>query len=730
MLVQRLQAHLLALLAQPSTPALGQERRDFYLIFQQRAADWLRMTADGLLALGRPLPAMPSVQAAFGDELSLVGEDTVEVQILAARAALSAMDKGSGDFNDLRLRLQHLEGTHELLKADPVHALNVAQVVVDAWLLAGFPREQWLRSQSIVQPLLAQAIADGYRMASGFLLDRGVLPEIDLRGLVRRSPAPAGGVPVQGVQAAQTIEPSAVSVSPRPAGGASSVQAPAALAQWLTQRVPRMGVWLQQRSASTASVSATAVPMAQAVSQLASSHSSLMSPPETPLSAPALDKLIADLPPIDWSTLAAGRAALQLQTRVLKAQLHSEEEKAIVEVVALIFDGILSEERIPSSIRVWFARLQMPVLRHAMSDPGFLADELHPARCLIDRMGACVMGFEASVSMEPLQQEIKRIVQVIEQYPDTGRRVFEITYQEFQAFLASHFCESSAVQHIADVAQQAEHKEALTVQYTIELRQLLAQASVPEAVRRLLFQTWAEAMAMAAVVYGVTDPRAKSMRQVAADLVWAVGAKSSRQERAQVVARLPLILQQLREGFALLVLDEQTQKALIKSLNESLAEAFLARTCQLDPLWLRGLTESLDQVDGFLGELDGPLTFDQDMLAMITGTDAAHITALMDTGDELEAEALLQTELLGLGSWFHWFDEGQMIRVQLAWVSTARQLYLFVSSNQHALLMQQGRVAQSLHAGSLQPLQSEGLLLQASRLAVQVLEAQPERLLA
>ena len=35
----------------------------------------------------------------------------------------------------------------------------------------------------------------------------------------------------------------------------------------------------------------------------------------------------------------------------------------------MMFQNILTEERIPASVRVWFARLQMPVLRVASASP-------------------------------------------------------------------------------------------------------------------------------------------------------------------------------------------------------------------------------------------------------------------------------------------------------------------------------------------------------------------------
>ena len=137
---------------------------------------------------------------------------------------------------------------------------------------------------------------------------------------------------------------------------------------------------------------------------------------------------------MDWSTVESSAAGVRQFAKAMKAAARTDHEKAVIEVVAMIFESILAEERIPSSIRVWFARLQMPVLRTAVADPEFLSTNDHPARMLIDRMGSCVMGFDAGVSLEPLEKEIRRVVQVIEQYPETGRRVFELMYKEFLKF--------------------------------------------------------------------------------------------------------------------------------------------------------------------------------------------------------------------------------------------------------------------------------------------------------
>ena len=68
----------------------------------------------------------------------------------------------------------------------------------------------------------------------------------------------------------------------------------------------------------------------------------------------------------------AWRGNLRQTSTELKNKAETKSEKATIEIVALMFQAILQEDRIPPGIRVWFARLQMPVLRVALAEPIFL----------------------------------------------------------------------------------------------------------------------------------------------------------------------------------------------------------------------------------------------------------------------------------------------------------------------------------------------------------------------
>src|SRR6218665_1849407 len=229
-----------------------------------------------------------------------------------------------------------------------------------------------------------------------------------------------------------------------------------------------------------------------------------------PPASAGLKNAIADAQQGIQRRLNAGQAAgeavstpalmdeLYQRKQALKSAATSPVERATIEIVALLFQSILTEERIPAAVRVWFARLQMPVLRVAVSEPDFFATVDHPARRLIDRMGACVMGFDATSKAvgDTLEKEIKRVVQVVEAYPDTGRRVFQTVLTEFEKFLENYFKnENEATRKGVSLAQQVEQRETMAIQYTIELRQMINEVPVQEGVREFLFQVWADVMA-------------------------------------------------------------------------------------------------------------------------------------------------------------------------------------------------------------------------------------------
>lgn len=777
------ETRLRELMDAPGSNKDRQDRTDAWQAFQKAHGPWITASKKALQRTLLPRSTPANKPLAMTGRLELMAEGAMDDQILASRLALRVLDVASTELNDLRLRIQHLEHRQELPKGDVLLPDVTTRILIDHWLEAQMSREAWQLVQDAMAPLLAKRMLEAYQAANQFLVSSGVMKEIDLNALVRRAPGARSEVPPQDPAQPQsnmasggarppamarvpTSGPSALpgqpgyrASSPMPAGPASGgISSPSSLgAGRLSSASGSLsGVHEETRMMTGATPLARARMRAQGVvgklkrfimdrvgEEFAATEVMPVSPRLQHAIAGAAPVLSADagLPstghsgaepvPVTRVNVERAAAALRDRSNELKQAAETPSEKATIEVVALMFQSILAEERIPASVRVWFARLQIPVLRVALAEPEFFSALQHPARRLIDRMGSCVMGFETDVGSAALEAEIKRVVQVIEQYPETGRRVFQLVYDEFEKFLSTYLSENTNASRFVPIAQQIEQKETLSVQYTIELRKLLDDVPVRDEIREFLFKVWVEVLAVASVKFGMRHEETASLKQVASDLLWAASAKPNRNDRARVIQQLPGLLQRLRQGMSLLGYPPGLQDRHIKSVSDTLADAFMSRTEPIPQENLDRLSERLANLEDFLPEGGiGDLDLDNESIEMITGVDASNIEVISAGGSQPSEAMRAWAVELQIGNWYSLDHNGKLANVQLAWRSQRGQLFMFVTSGGRCYLMQVNRVASYLQAGLLLPSEEEALTVRATRDALAKLDANPERLLA
>jgi hypothetical protein len=759
-------------LDQPGTLREAQERRDAWATFQKGQATWLSQCRKTLQRALLPAFAHTghTTQSSLNwpDELELVATGTIEDQIMASRLAMRVLDTASSELNALRLRIQFLEKRQELPRNDVLLPDVLPRILVEHWLAMGMSRDAWALMQEVWAPVLAQYMLEAYQAANALLVSQGVMPEIDLQALVRRAPAsPIKRSAVASTQASRlgnTAHGTSSSTHGSAPGGIPSshrtddrLGAPDGGAGRTTSLQGNYsGLHDETRMMTTASPLARARMRAQGVvgrlkklltDRVSAQFEATHAPPPSPALQQAMQQsavaVRAQTEPqavpgftgldgthTDTAYVERAAGALRERTAELKQAASTPSERATIEVVALMFQSILAEERIPPSIRVLFARLQIPVLRVALSEPDFFSSLQHPARQLIDRMGACVMGFEQSISSAMLETEIRRVVQMVEQYPETGRKVFQLLLDEFQKFLSLYLSEQGSASRYVPMAQQMEQKETLSVQYTIELRKLLDGMTVRDEVSEFLFKVWVDVLAMATVKYGMKHEETRALRQVASDLLWAASAKPSRSDRARVIQQLPGLLQRLRQGMALLRYPPTVQDLHIKSVSDTLADAFMSRTEALSQESLDRLSTRLSELEDYLPEQGvGDLDLDKDSIEMVTGVDASQIEVISQGGSQPNEAMRAWAAELQIGTWFGLDHNGKLDSVQLAWRSQRGQLYMFVTPSGHCFLIQVNRVAAYLQAGLLVPSEEETLTVRATRDAMLKLDANPERLL-
>lgn len=725
------------LVSQVAEPAVMARRRDLVQDLPNATPTWLRAATDllrqalhsGMVSAVRPgdLPSPSSREAG----LTLVDNDTIETEILSSRLALSMMDRASWEFTDLRSRMTVLEGREELDPNDVLRPHVFARVLTSAWRTAGLSHDAWKTLQPVLHDEISLFTEEAYHETNRWLIQRRVAPEIDLRPFIRRSRNAAWSASAPQASGAGGFVHSGSAAASGPPGevhdetrlmtrtdtlvrGADHADAVLGrLNRLIGRQLPQFANTMQSRPAS-ASLSA-------AIADAQTGIAKRLVPPPAGRAAGAADAVLST---------PALLEELHQRKQALKQAAETPVERATIEIVALLFQSLLTEERIPAAVRVWFARLQMPVLRVAIGEPDFFATTDHPARRLIDRMGACVMGFDvAAHAGELLEKEIKRVVQVVEAYPDTGRRVFQTVLTEFEKFLENYFRnENEASRKGVSLAQQVEQRETLAIQYTIELRKMLNEVPVQEGVREFLFQVWADVLAMTAVKAGRNSEETRTMKKAAADLIWSASAKVSREERADVIRRLPPLLKLLRDGMQNAGLPAAKQDEHVQRLNNSLAAAFTAKAAAIPTDRLEELMARLETLEELLPDAQD-VEIDESLVLDLSGHESSELEVVGEGGSMPTPAMLSWARELHVGSWYMLDYRGRNEAVQLAWQGLRRQLTLFVSPQGRGILFQQHRLAAFLQAGLLVPAQDESLTVRATRSALAKLDVDPSRLL-
>ena len=700
------------LLSQGATHAVMMARRDAVQAWQKLGPNW-QMAVVGALrhaavhgVADHAREHEPTVLAsAQSQKMSLVDDSTIEREITSSRLSLVMMDRATWEFTDLRTRMQALEAHDDLEPLDLLRAHVVARIALDAWTRVGLDTHVWQLLHHELHEEFAQLISEAYHETNRWLIAQKVLPEVDLRPFIRRTAqaardaaAAAGGAPI--VPPAVTAAPASTAATglapltvpsgsgelPRSRASSQADEVMAQLQRVLARHVPGFPVTKSQVPARPGAGKPSLAGMGGAPGTEAGGVKPSLADaaPVTPGSPRLIGAIKHAQESLQRRPAASGNGAAvggdtgghsaprqleeigarnQAFKQVLKQAASNPAERATIEIVAMMFQSILTEERIPASVRVWFARLQMPVLRVAVSEPDFFAAADHPARRLIDRMGACVMGFNTAQNTGPgaerasndaLEREIKRVVQVVEAYPDTGRRVFATVLTEFEKFLDHYFeNENQASKRGVSLAQQVEQRETLAIQYTIELRKMLSEVPVQDGVRDFLFHVWADVLAVTAVRSGAQADVTKSMKRAAADLIWSASAKSSREERAEVIRRLPPLLKTLRDGMshAGLAIDKQDEH--VRQLNNALAAAFTAKTAAIPRERLDELMDQLETLEAMLPEdIEGDSHVDEMLVRDLSGHESDGMEVVAEGGSAPTPAMVAWARELQVGGWF------------------------------------------------------------------------------
>ena len=694
------------------------------------------------------------------DDLQLIDDQVIENLIASSRLTSKISDKLSEPFTQLRKRLRGLE-LRDLADNDTTRPSVLVDDLLSSWVAVGMHKEAFIWAIDGVLNEWVRLLQEAYGKANAFLAEKGATPEAGdaVQKQLRQRSAFA---PSESSAYLSTATDAMMGV-PYPAGYRPGTYSPHANGGYVGGGTVGYG--------HGPSGPATVYPHGQQQGRPV-----VMAGPAPILAVPAASfgqraitqfqavisdvrQRLAQVIPMAAQPLVQGGEGVQIvspqlqhvlvqqsgffrpsvqgqdladlarqQSEAIKGTAGAASEKAIIEMVALMFQSVLAEDRVPPSVRVLFARLQVPALRIALADPQFFQDMNHPVRKLIDRMGSSVMGFDgAAFEGSALENELRRIVNMIEQYPDTGAKVFQLALTEFEKFLQKYLSGNRMASKVTSVAQQIEEKETLLVKFTIELRKMLQDLSIKEEVRDFLFRNWAEVLAVSALHTGAKSPETIRFKRTASLLVWIASAKTTPTERSRAVQALPKLLKQVQQGLQLIGVDAAVQEATLAQLVVLVNDAFLSNTQSLSDSSLKALSRKLENVEALVNDESlEKIDFSAHTIELMLGVDASNITVLNQTSEQAVPEDVLNwAKSREVGTWFKFTEQTAKNEVTLAdthvqylWHSQQKMLHLFASNEGQCYLLTLQTLAAYFQNGKLLPLDQEGLMLRATREAL------------
>src|SRR6185369_15014497 len=238
--------------------------------------------------------------------------------------------------------------------------------------------------------------------------------------------------------------------------------------------------------------------------------------------------------------LLAGGAPITGTTNVLHELKGSQVGASMgqmdamtLDVVALLFDQLFDDAKIPLGAKGLIGRLQIPMLKVAIADKEFFSKKSHPARLLLEKLGEIAIRLPADFNTQSkLFGHLETIVrdQLVALMDREDQRI-----EEASKAAAERLLQEEALAVAKSVAQE-------------EIRSRVLNQLPPGAVLEFLAEQWLKLMVIIHVKVGTTSDAWKNSIEAMEQLIWTVQPRETVDDRKKMGAIVPPLIKRLNAG--------------------------------------------------------------------------------------------------------------------------------------------------------------------------------------
>ena len=347
------------------------------------------------------------------------------------------------------------------------------------------------------------------------------------------------------------------------------------------------------------------------------------------------------------------------------ARVAVADEDAI-DLVSMLFQFVVQDRNLPVEIQAVLSHLQIPYVRVAIKDKRLFAQNVHPARQLLDALASASVGWSREGDRDGrLLDMLNHIVdRVVAGYAD-DLDLFDELIAEFELFVEKQTRHSEAAEQ--RTAEAAKGRERLviarrTAAHVAESR--IARRQLPPLAREVILNPWTNYLVLTHLRHGPDSVEWKRAVNFIDAVVWSSLPKTQEADLARLRTILPQMLVFLRKVLGVVGFGDNESERLVQGF-EVLFQSMHQREVAL---------EHVQTIADAERSLASPAR--KPAIGVTADIEVEHTDSHLDDDDEF----VLRVRALKIGTWIEFTDDtGHPERAKISWISALSARLLFVN---------------------------------------------------
>jgi hypothetical protein len=372
----------------------------------------------------------------------------------------------------------------------------------------------------------------------------------------------------------------------------------------------------------------------------------------------------------------------------------------VINLVSMLFDFILEDRQLHPVMKALIGRLQIPVLKVALSDKNFFNRGGHPVRKLLNELALSAIGWSEKRpgQRDPLYEKIESVVDRVLSEFSTNVSLFSELLEDFCHFTDLDRRRRELVEQRLRDAEEGRARQEQATQIAASLvKEHTFGRDIPEPVFAMLNEAWKKYLQWVVLREGEHGERWTDAKELTGHLVWSVDPQPIESStRSDLLRAIPAIVDDFRLALQEISWDPFATDTAVRDLElahvdvlQSLATASSSAAASAPEeagtkVWSKSSENSdpeaaLTVIDEPFGALNEPSETQAETQRQF---DVAEPQADASAGPEVEEVAeqwLIQADSLRVGAWIELTRDGAKLRCKLAAVIRATGKYIFVN---------------------------------------------------